>query len=139
VFPVRYGLNFYILFRRNSVFKGLRALYSDTPNFRRNCFFHLQGSWEVLPKRCCLSTELNSVTLQNAVYLVTSLQQKFSQYRSLNFSTLFLSLLRTFSPFPRPLPYHYVSCYSYFFSFLPFLIYLVVLHTLTRKQLLWTI
>jgi hypothetical protein len=24
VFPVRYGLNLYILFRRNSVFKGLK-------------------------------------------------------------------------------------------------------------------
>jgi hypothetical protein len=25
VFPVRYGLDFYILFRRNSLFKGLNA------------------------------------------------------------------------------------------------------------------
>jgi hypothetical protein len=29
VFPVRYELNFYILFRRNSVFKGLRRPWDD--------------------------------------------------------------------------------------------------------------
>jgi hypothetical protein len=27
VFPVRYGLNFYILFRRNLVFKGLKCMH----------------------------------------------------------------------------------------------------------------
>jgi hypothetical protein len=27
VFPVRYGLNFYVLYRRNSVFKGLQETH----------------------------------------------------------------------------------------------------------------
>jgi hypothetical protein len=32
MFPVRYELNFYILFRRNSVFKGLIREYKSWPS-----------------------------------------------------------------------------------------------------------
>jgi hypothetical protein len=51
VFPVRYGLDYYILFRRNSVFKGLMTartadvpVTSDDTNLR-------SGGWFVLVRR----------------------------------------------------------------------------------------
>jgi hypothetical protein len=49
VFPVRYGLNFYILFRRNSVFKGLMVFGKDLKPFIAQvspafCYFIRVGS-----------------------------------------------------------------------------------------------
>jgi hypothetical protein len=40
VFPRRYELNFYILFRRNSVFKGLKCYVSETVEYLGSLGFH---------------------------------------------------------------------------------------------------
>jgi hypothetical protein len=53
VFPVRYELEFYILFRRNSVFKGLTEKY-----FGESC----HGLFEVLSQHLLVGSEKTKKT-----------------------------------------------------------------------------
>jgi hypothetical protein len=46
VFPVRYELNSYILFRRNSVFKGLIKRKAMKTYWEREADLHLGIGWE---------------------------------------------------------------------------------------------
>jgi hypothetical protein len=67
VFPVRYELNSYILFRRNTVFKGLMYIKTEENNYlSKVVFFHsatFQRTWIRNKNRCnCLLSIYGSPT-----------------------------------------------------------------------------